>query len=195
MLFTGYALSSSVIAGVMQGCQPEPTGPEWTPQYLSQEQADQVTAMVDVMLPATDTPGAKELGVPAFIDLMVKEWYEPKDQEKFKSGLAMMDERAQSEHGKNFVSLSAEEQLVLMNAIDEETKDKLKAEEEAMSQTGRSVDDERYWPFMHKLKNLAILGYFSSEKVGTEVLAYDPIPGDYLPCIPLEDVGKSWSLG
>ncbi len=192
MLFTGYALSSSVIAGVMQGCQPEPTGPEWTPQYLSQEQADQVTAMIDVMLPATETPGAAELGVPAFIDLMVKEWYEPEDQEKFKSGLAMMDERAQSEHSKNFVGLSAEEQLALMNTVDEETRKKVEAE--VMSQTGADVDQDPYWPFMHKLKNLALLGYFTSEKIGTEVLAYDPVPGEYQACIPLADVGATWSL-
>ncbi len=192
MLFTGYAISSSVIAGVMQGCQPESSGPEWTPQYLSQEQADQVTAMIDVMLPPTETPGAVELGVPAFIDLMVKDWYKPKDQEKFKGGLAMMDQEAQSAHGKIFVDLSPEEQLALMNKVDQETRDKVEAE--AMSQTGEDTGDDKYWPFMHKLKNLALLGYFSSEKIGTEVLAYDPIPGDYLPCIPLEDVGVTWAL-
>ncbi|GJM35505.1 MAG: hypothetical protein DHS20C18_45060 [Saprospiraceae bacterium] len=192
-LFTGYALSSSVIAGVMQGCQPEPTGPDWTPQFFTEEQASQVNAMVDVMLPPTATPGAVELGVPAFIDLMVKDWYQAKDQTHFLAGLEMVNQRAQTDHGKSFLKSSSEQQLAVMNAIDEDTRAKLK--EQAINQSGEEEnEDTPYWPFMHKFKNLALLGYFSSKKIGTEVLNYDPIPGGYEGCIPYEEGGAAWAL-
>jgi hypothetical protein len=44
-------------------------------------------------------------------------------------------------------------------------------------------------------RDYTIFGYYSSEKVGKEVLNYDPIPGGFDPCVPLDELGgKSWSL-
>lgn len=188
-LLTGYALSASAIAGVLNGCQP--TGaPDWTPQFFSVEQGKMLGDMAETMLPKTeDSPGAKDVFVHEFIDLMVKDWYKEKDRQNFVAGLDAMAASCQEVYGKAFSDCSPEQQLELMNKMDQEMKIVVEARDEDHS------EDAPPMPFMHQFKQLALMGYFSSEKVGLEVLAYDPIPGGYNGCMPLEEQGnKNWSL-
>ena len=50
------------------------------------------------------------------------------------------------------------------------------------------------YKFLFTIRELSLVGYFTSEKVGTEVLNFDPIPGEYLPCIPVSDIGNAWTI-
>ncbi len=71
-LITGIAISSSVSMALLNGCKP--SGKEsWQAQFLDEEEVKLVTAICDIILPATDSPGALEIHVPEFIDLMLKE--------------------------------------------------------------------------------------------------------------------------
>ena len=48
---------------------------------------------------------------------------------------------------------------------------------------------------LFSIREFALLGYFTSENIGTEVLNFDPIPGGYKPCIPVSEVGNAWTIG
>ncbi len=158
----GGAISSSAMAGILNGCQARPVI-EWTPVFLEQAQASMLGSIVDCILPATETPGALDVGVPAFVDLMLKEAYQSEEQDRFLTGLASLDEASQRKHQKTFRDCTAEEQTSLLTQLENE------------STSSPS--------FIRMLKELTLLGYFTSEPIMNNVLNYNPVPGKYEGCV------------
>jgi len=191
-LLTGYALTASTVQAVLSGCEPE-RRMNWSPKYFSAEQAELITHMAETLLPRTNTPGAMDTGVPAFIELMVQDIYTTEDQEKFLAGLAGVDARAGVAHGKPFAQCKAAQQTKLLAAMDAEAAAEGQARKEALK--AGLKEEEPYFNFFLQFKSLALLGYFTCEFVGTKVLNYDPVPGAYNGCIPLKETGgRAWSL-
>jgi hypothetical protein len=177
-LILGYAVSASSVAGVMAGCQANTSSASnWTPSIMAPPQADLVTAVAERILPKTaDSPGAKEVQVQQFVDAMLGEYMQPEEAEMFLRGLDDLTTRSMNAHGKTFVELSDTEQDALLQELAAET----------------SPQGPSFW---RKMRELTILGYFSSEVVGKEHLKFDPIPGEYVGCIPLSDTGGvNWTL-
>ncbi len=187
-LLTGYALTSSMMQGILAGCQAGGNTTDWTPQYFTQEQADLVSTIADCILPRTSTPGALEVGVPAFIDMMLKEILEAREQKAFMMGLKEVNAASFYEFGKPFMALQRQEQETLLVKIESA---------EILSEIDRREKrpDEWNFPFFLRFKQMALSGYFTSKLVGMEVTNYDPNPGAYKGCIPLSEVpkGRIWS--
>lgn len=174
-LLMGGLLSASTIAGIMAGCSGS-NDPDWEPQFLSKDQARMVEDLTVVLIPATDTPGAKEAGVPQFIDTMLAKYQEEDEKTLFIAGLEQVNQDSQAAYSKNFVDLTQEQQTEILTAIAEE-----------------AVGEQN--TFFHQLKGLTFSGYFTSELVGKEVLNFDPVPSTYNPCMPIEEVNNvSWTL-
>ncbi|MCB0639428.1 MAG: gluconate 2-dehydrogenase subunit 3 family protein [Lewinella sp.] len=194
-LLTGYAVTAPLASALLSGCQAEPDTGGYAPKFFTNEEYATIAEMAETMLPPTKTPGAKELGVPQFIDLMMTDYSKPEDQERWRAGLQGYMQAAEENKGKAFTRLGADDKLAYLNEVDAAAK----TEAEALDGTPPELDDEgmpidRY-PFFLRFKSAAVGAYFSSEKIGTEVLAYDPVPGQYSGCMPLEDNGGvSWSL-
>ena len=180
----GGTISAAAMTGVLSGCQPTPQGINWEPQFLTLDQDGTVSAVVGRIIPTTDTPGAVEVGVPEFIDLMLKDNYKESDQKLFLDGLIQLEADAMSEYNKSFAQLSAENQDALLKKYDE-------AAYATMNKDGYDSKTER--PFFNMIKELTLLGFFTSEVGATEVLQYDPLPGTYEGCVPLAEVGKAWA--
>src|SRR5687767_6119520 len=100
----GGVISAPAIAAVLKGCSAKP-GINWKPEFLSAEQATLVTQLSDIIIPKTDTPGASDVGVPSFIDLILKDIYSKEDQDRFITGLQAFDEGAKTAHSDIFVEL------------------------------------------------------------------------------------------
>ena len=188
---TGYAVTASLSSAILSGCTPEPTAPSYAPVFFTEEEFGGISALAEAMLPKTSTPGAGEVGVPAFIDVVLGKYTEAEDQQRIRTGLNSWLSGVATAAGKAYTELAAEEQNRLLNELDSSSK--LAAEELAEQQLSPEEARSKA-PWWLDMKSLMIGGYFSSEKVGTEVLAYDPVPGSYQGCIPLADVGSSWSL-
>ena len=101
----GGAISAPAALGVLQGCTPSSTSGS-KPVFLTEPQLETVAAIAEIMIPRTDTPGAKDVGVPAFIDSMLKATYQDTDRERFVSGLNDFEALAQREHQSRFMRLS-----------------------------------------------------------------------------------------
>jgi hypothetical protein len=188
---TGYAITAPLTSAFLSGCKAEPAAPDYMPSFLSEDTYLNLKAVVNTMLPKTDTPGALEVGVPEFIDLVLDKYTEEEDRQKLVSGFQSWLSSIQDAKSMPYHSLSAEDQLQLLNVLDKESI----ATAESLEDQDLDKDElEEKQPWWLDLKSLAINSYFASEKVGTEVLAYDPVPGPYQGCIPLSDVGKTWSL-
>lgn len=143
--------------------------------YLTPAQTATVSAIADRIIPRTDSPGAADVGVPAFIDLLYGEFMSPVERQRLADGLTSVEAAATSTHGASFPTLGADRQDTLLRSI-------AKAEE------------AREPGFFGLIRSATILGYFTSEQVGRDVLNYDPVPGRYDGCIPIEQVGRrSWT--
>jgi hypothetical protein len=188
---TGYAITAPLTSAFLSGCKAEPAAPDFIPSYLSENTYLNLKAVVNTMLPTTSTPGAVEIGVPEFMDLVLDKYTEEKDRLKMVGGFETWLTTVQESPESPYHTLTAEKQLQLLHTLDQE------AIAIAESLEGQDLDEEELedkQPWWLDLKSLAINGYFASEQVGTNVLAYDPVPGPYQGCIPLSDVGKAWSL-
>src|SRR2546429_2669307 len=106
-------LSAPAVLGVLEGCRAA-ENPAWKPQFLSEGQVELVAEVAEIMIPRTVTPGAKDVGVPAFIDAMLKETYPREDRERYVSGLQAFDAAARAAHGEGFVRLDAPRRLALV---------------------------------------------------------------------------------
>jgi gluconate 2-dehydrogenase gamma chain len=174
----GGAVSAPAILGILKGCTAKPSL-DWKPVFLSTDQGALVSQLSEIIIPKTDTPGAKEVGVPGFIDQMVNECFTKDDQDKFLSGLKSFDDAAKKEHGDTFIDLDPEQQAGFVK----------KLHDAAVN----SEDEER--PFILTMKELTMLGFFTSEVGATQVLQYNPVPGSYNGCVPLSEAGngKTWA--
>jgi gluconate 2-dehydrogenase gamma chain len=187
----GGVISAPAIVGVLSGCSPKHdanTRGSWKPQFLNEAQAAVVTAVAEIIIPRTDTPGASDLGVPAFIDVMLKDVYPAEDQRRFLSGLQEIDSEAVQLKGKSFVALQVKDQEELVRKRHEAA---VKTERE-MRATSQSHLNR---PFVMMMKELTLLGYFTSQPGATTVLQYSAVPGAFHGCIPLKEAGngKTWA--
>ncbi|MCF8246857.1 MAG: gluconate 2-dehydrogenase subunit 3 family protein [Saprospiraceae bacterium] len=178
-ILLGGALSAGAISGVMSGCKADPKI-DWSPKYFTTEEGSLVEAIVERIIPKTDTPGAKDAGVHTFIDQMMADFYQEKDKAAFKDGLSKVEAEAKSAHGKSFVSLTPEQQDEVLTKIDKEAYD-----------PSRKKDDPPL--FFKNMKELTVLGFCTSEVGATEFLKYDPVPRAYHGCIPYSEVGAAWA--
>ncbi len=168
----GGALSTSLVMGVLAGCKADPAL-DWTPEALTSQEALIVAALAEQILPETSTPGARQVGVARFIDSMVAGYLPEAERNAFMDGLASLAER-------KFSRKTPEEQLAMVTGLAEEARQQM-----------RDSDSK---PFFLLAKEMTVLGFFTSEVGATQVLNYDPIPGGFQGCMPLDEAGgKTWA--
>jgi gluconate 2-dehydrogenase gamma chain len=183
----GGTVSASAILAIQKGYSAT-TSAGSNPSILSAPQMDIVSSVAEIMIPRTDTPGAVDVGVPGFIDLMLKDVYTQKDRDRYLAGLAEFDAAAQSEHGKKFVALQSAQQVALVRKFH----DAAVVEERRIH--GGHAHLQR--PFILLTKELTLLGFFTSQAGATQVLQYVAVPGSYHACVPVEQAGngKTWTV-
>lgn len=182
-LLMGGVVSAPAIMGVLKGCTAKP-GLDFKPEFLNADQATVISQISEIIIPRTDTPGAKDAGVPSFIDQMLKEVYSKEDQDRFTSGLTAFNEQARTEYGEDFADLDEEDQTAFVKKAHDEA---IKAE--------KTIKPVPPRPFILMMKEMTMLGFFTSEPGATQVLQYVPVPGAYKGCVPLSEAGngKTWA--
>lgn len=180
LMMGGLFFAPSAI-GVLNGCQAR-AGIDWNPEHFNRSQAQLISTLSDVILPPTDTPGATDVGVPAFVEEMVYTAYDEDAREVFLSGMEAFNQLANDEYGSDFIDLSPEDQFAF-------------ASEQNRLAIGGGHDEPGTAYFL-QMKELTMLGFFTSEPGAKEVLQYVKVPGRYEACIPLEEAGngKTWAI-
>lgn len=176
----GASLSAPAVLGVLAGRSAYASSATGG-QLLWGDQFDLVSAVAEIMIPRTDTPGAQDVGVPAFIDDMLANVYPEADQKRFLTGLMAFDNEVKTRTGRLFLELSLDErQTQVQRALDE-----------ALALD--PPDDQR--PFILMTRELTLLGYFTSKEGATQVLQYQAVPGDWQACLPVEEagLGRTWA--
>jgi hypothetical protein len=137
-------------------------------QALTPSQLATLVALSDNILPTTETPGAVDVAVPQFIDLMVAEWYGDDDKAEILRGLDGIEERHRAATGKGFTETHAAGRAEFLGTID-----------------GKDGERGSVEAAYRRVKDAIIFGYLTSEPVA-KLLATTPIiPGRFDGCVPV----------
>jgi hypothetical protein len=184
------ATGGVVIGGefLLSGCKnPESSNPF----EFSEENISFLDEVAETILPQTSTAGAKAAGVGRFMTIMVNDCYKKEDQEIFHKGINTLDDACKKMHGHGFMKATPEERKALLISVDKETKEYIKKKtdfdndqrekEKEAQEKGTTDFKKQTMPnhYFQQLKQLAIFGYFTSEKGRKEGLRYTPVPGKY----------------
>lgn len=175
-------IGGTVIGGhlFLEGCTRPATK---TVEGLFQDsQIDFLGSVAEVILPKTATPGAKEAGVGAFMPVMVRDCYTDVDQKIFVEGLDKLGESSKKKFSKTFQELSFEQQTELIVEIDKEANE---------YHANKKPEDPKH--YFKMIKELTLLGFFTSELGATKALRYNPIPGKFDGDIPYKKGDRAWA--
>lgn len=174
---TTLAVGGSVVGGdlFLAGCKNKSAGE----MLFTKNTIMLLDEIGETILPETDrSPGAKAARIGLFMKDMVSDCYSDKEQQIFMKGLELLNDRSKDIYERSFIELDSEERLSYLHELDKEAKN--------------SIDDEppHYFTMM---KQLSILGYFTSEPGATQALRYNPVPGEFIGCIPYKEGDKAWA--
>ena len=161
-------------------------GSSYSLRTLNPHQNDTVVAMIDQIIPTTDTPGAKATRVNEFIDVILTEWATDGERRNFLDGLAAVDQQSNDLFGKNFASSSSSQQLAFLRAMDNAAaiaRSRQKDRPPPWQPGGR--DNQLQDDFFTVFKNLTLHGYYTSEIGFIQELKREIIPGAQHGCSPL----------
>jgi hypothetical protein len=146
--------------------------------------------VADALLPETSTPGAKAAGVGPFMALMVADAYDPEEQRIFADGLRSLERECTEMHGHGFMTAAPVERLSLLERLDREQYDYMQARERRLDTHPDADEPVHYFRMM---KELALLGYFTSEIGYKQALRFIETPGRYEPCVPYKPGDRAWA--
>ena len=153
---------------------------------LNENQVNLLNEIGETILPASpSSPGAREADVGMFMNDIVTDCLEAREQQIFLDGMTKLDESSQKSYKNNFLDLETAEKHNLLLELEDESSVYTKA----MKESGQSDADQHYYSMY---KQLTIWGYFSSEVGATKALRHVAVPGRYEGCITLEAGQKAW---
>ncbi len=193
-----------VTALMIPACASAPAVPAlaWAPKALSPGQALALDALAEVIVPASDTPGAREAGVSQFVDRALSNYCTPENAQAIRAGLDRIDADARAGYGAIFALLNSGQQISLLNRYEAEARQPRAplAVAPGDTETGLSIRTATPAPapglphFFSTLKELVTVGYFTSQLGATRAVRYDPVPGAYRGCVPLQEIGRAWAI-
>ena len=198
------ATGGVVIGGefLLSGCKNPEAG---TDLVFSEDDIAFLDEIAETIIPKTTTAGAKDAGVGRFMTVMVNDCYTKADQDIFHKGLGLLDDACKKMHDTGFMKATPEQRREVLIAVDKETREyikkkadhdrALKEKEKQGQEKGTSDFKEQPMPnhYFQQLKQLAIFGYFTSEKGRKESLRYTPVPGKFEGVIDYKKGDKSFA--
>ncbi len=201
----GVALvATPTILSLLQSCKAD--GPVFEPVFLNKSQGKALRHLVDLIIPSDDTiPGAIDVGAHKFIDLYWNETADAKDKAQILAGFDALANRLQDATGSTFENADAEDYDTLLAKYLNASKEQEKAYNKTLASYYQAyqkdstvtVDpDAGAFSLLGNIRGMAIWGWKASEEIGENVLAYEPIPGRQVGCLPLDEAtgGKAYSL-
>jgi glucoside 3-dehydrogenase (cytochrome c) hitch-hiker subunit len=161
-------------------------GASYSLRTLDPQQNDTVVAMIDQILPATDTPGAKAVRVNEFMDVILTEWANDDERRRFLDGLADVDKQSNALFSKDFASAAPDQQLALLRSMDEAAAiARSRQKDHAPLSEPEGRDTQMQGDFFTVFKNMTLHGFYTSEIGFTQELKLKIIPGAQHGCMPL----------
>jgi hypothetical protein len=149
---------------------------------FNQDQVALLNEVGETILPATTTPGAKAADVGAFMAVMVQNAYKKEDQDVFMDGLDQLNAESKERFDKEFMKLDATQRTALLTELDAEQKNYM---------LNKKPEEPNH--YFRMMKELTMLGFFTSEVGATQALRYVEVPGRYEGCIDYKKGDRAWA--
>jgi len=189
-LLGGIALVSE--SALVEACGGDRTASRAGGTSFSTDDVAVLDEVADTILPETSTPGAKAAQVGAFMALMVTDTYQDGDQQVFKNGLQQLDTACRQMHQTGFMAATPAQRLALLEQIDKEQKAYMDDRDAKLAAAGNTAPNTPAHYF-RMMKELTLLGYFTSEIGCTKALRYLETPARFDPCAPYKPGETSWA--
>ena len=187
---------------LLQSCKGEPEY-EWQPVFLSASHGFALKKILNVILPPTDTPGAEDLNIAQFIDSYMDQVVEPERREEFQRSADAFSRAFKNEYdkeqeeGENDEFENLIKKYLKASPAEKEKYAKRNTEtQDAQEQESEvKIDaDAGAYAYLTGIRGMAIWAWKNSEEVGENVMWYDPIPGEYIPCGSVDDLGQGKAM-
>ncbi|MFV0541375.1 MAG: gluconate 2-dehydrogenase subunit 3 family protein [Aestuariibaculum sp.] len=192
----GGAIAAPTLAHLLVSCN-DKEQKEISLVFLDKTDFFIVEQLADIILPASSTIGALDVNVPLFIDKVLKNILNRKEQDMFVKGQVYFKTKFEEIYKKDSFEGNKDEFLELLstyfNVDGTQQKKIMKILEETAD---KALDKPLYYIYKYLtfIRYYTLYGYYTSKQVGTEILNYDPVPGIYQSCIPVEAVGNISSI-
>ena len=153
---------------------------------LSAAQRETISVVTEAIIPATDTPGAKDAKVDEFIDTILTEWSTVGEKTEFLAGLAAFDAHCVRDFGQRFARCTRQQRTEFLVEADTELTSARDARRTWHEGSGPRPADHRKL-FFHQIRSLTVSGYYSSQPGYTRERKQALIPGIYKPCMPASE--------
>ena len=207
-LLGGVALIGS--SAFISGCRTEKAATSG--EAFTSDDIAYLDEIADTILPTTSTPGAKAAKTGAFMAVIVRDSYSPEDEKIFRDGMGKLDQASKDKYSVGFMKATPQQRLALLQDLDREQfnlseqrkADAKKKSDEFLSEkqqtppvpaatTATKISNQPPKGYFRMMKELALLGYFTSEIGMTQAQRYVEAPGRYDPCIPYKPGDKAWA--
>jgi len=213
---------SAILGGValiggeslLTGCRTD--GSVNTDKPFSAEEIAFLDEVADTILPTTSTPGAKAAQTGAFMAMMVRDTYDEKDRKTFRDGIAAIDAASKKANGVGFMQATPQQRQAVLEQLDKDQKavsdireansrnrslawltdqrtEGAGAGTPAQTNPAAGITEDPPKHYFRMMKELTLLGYFTSEIGMTQAQRYMETPGRYDPCVPYTPGEKNWA--
>ncbi len=196
----GIILGGTIVGSeiFLSGCKNEEK--QGSGQAFSTEDIAYLDEVAETIIPTTDTPGAKAAKVGTFMTVMVNDCYSETDQKAFHEGLDKLNDASKKKNDASFMKATPQQRHDLLVELDKEAKDyQKKRSEHNRAESDKAKADKNYKTndmpphYFRMMKELTLLGYFTSEIGATQALRYVPVPGRFEGCMPYKKGDKAFA--
>lgn len=155
--------------------------------FFTKDEIAFLDEVAEAIIPRTDTPGAKDAKLGEFMNKIVRDCYTKDDQKIFKNGIDTIKKLSKEKYSAAFMELQPAQRTELLTMLDKEQKEYHKKDE-------NGKNDKKQKHYFRMMRELTLIGYFTSEPGATKALRYVAIPGKYEPCTSYKKGEKAWAV-
>jgi glucoside 3-dehydrogenase (cytochrome c) hitch-hiker subunit len=180
-ILLGASLSSATVNAMSMVSDPHQRPPV---SKFSPSQYGQLTVLSQLIIPTTDSPGAIEARVPEFIDLIVSQWQTETERSVILNGLDKLNQHCLAQYNSHFIECETQQQEAALSDFE------LLAKQEIAK---GSAEEENSKTFFYALRELVVVGFFTSHVGATQALKHVHVAGAYIGDYPTAKAGRAWS--
>lgn len=201
-LGAGILVVGPTTLSLLQSCKNDPVS-SWEPVFLSVSNGYALKQILEVILPATDTPGANDLNLAGFIDSYMDEVASEERRSNFNRSADAFAASFKNQFNKDLEKGDEEEyrQIVekYLKSTPEKREDYIKRNTETQDPMDKDPEstmdfESGSYSYLSEVRDMGIWAWKTSEEIGENVLWYDPNPGKYIPCGPVTELGKGKAM-
>lgn len=201
-LGAGYLVLGPSAFSLLKSCN-NSVQPAWKPFFLSTSNGVVLEKILDIILPSTDTPGATDLNLAQFVDSYMGEVATEEQQDLFLKGAEDLRAVFHENYHKDIAEGTPEEYHGILTRFLKATPERSQQNVKRTTETqdpldtdpeGKTNFSEGAFSYLNNVRELGIWGWQNSQVIGEEVLWYDPVPGVYIPCDTVENLGNGRAM-